>query len=275
MMIKSRTKYLLLTGAVIVFTCSSVFTAYAGFRHGEGNSNRKIWYDNGDGTYPRDGWYWLDDDGDGIAECYYFDYAGWLQTGGTSPDGYALDKHGAWTENGHVVQKPVSEVIPYDNTPKTTDDGAYTMHTVAKHQFYVPSDLIDVSDKITRYLGGAKFQSADKKRAFIVNREDRTSVAPELEKEGNDEIWYQQFMVESYYGDYPWVSSGLKEYPSGKYFVIELQNQHGLMTFDQDIIYDRIVVAAKSENYIFTEFIFADSTQTMDVDAIMNSITRK
>ena len=30
------------------------------------------WYQNDDGTYPAGGWQWIDSDGDGTAECYYF-----------------------------------------------------------------------------------------------------------------------------------------------------------------------------------------------------------
>ncbi len=62
------------------------------------------WYRNGDGTYKQNGWFWLDGNGDGTAECYYFDQEGWMAAGGMTPDGYLVNMDGAWTENG-VVQK--------------------------------------------------------------------------------------------------------------------------------------------------------------------------
>ena len=33
------------------------------------NSGR--WYENRDGSYPRNQWQWIDNDGDGMSECYY------------------------------------------------------------------------------------------------------------------------------------------------------------------------------------------------------------
>ena len=34
------------------------------------------WYDNGNGTWPSSSWQWIDGNGDGIAECYYFNKDG-------------------------------------------------------------------------------------------------------------------------------------------------------------------------------------------------------
>ena len=52
--------------------------------------------------YPR--WAsWLDGNDDGIAECYCFDWEGYLYMNGWTPDGYYVNSDGAWTVNG-VVQ---------------------------------------------------------------------------------------------------------------------------------------------------------------------------
>ncbi len=48
------------------------------------------------------GWQWLDENNDGIAECYYFDDNGSKLTGTTTPDGYTVNADGAWVENGAV-----------------------------------------------------------------------------------------------------------------------------------------------------------------------------
>lgn len=55
-------------------------------------------------------WNWIDDNGDGIAECYYFEpdsngYRGRLYKSTTTPDGYPVNNKGQWTENGAVITK--------------------------------------------------------------------------------------------------------------------------------------------------------------------------
>lgn len=58
-------------------------------------------------------WNWIDDNGDGIAECYYFEpksngLRGRLYKSTTTPDGYIVNKKGQWTESGTIVTKNVS-----------------------------------------------------------------------------------------------------------------------------------------------------------------------
>ena len=65
------------------------------------------WYDYGNGTWTSDGWYWIDGNHNGVAECYYFDAAGWLLAGRTTPDGYLVDKNGAWIVDGIVQTRGV------------------------------------------------------------------------------------------------------------------------------------------------------------------------
>ena len=45
------------------------------------------WYRNDDGTYPKNGWAWLDGNNDGVSECYRFDNDGWMYIS-TSVDGF-------------------------------------------------------------------------------------------------------------------------------------------------------------------------------------------
>lgn len=56
------------------------------------------------------GWQWIDDNGDGMAECYYFEpesngYRGKLYKSTTTPDGYTVNEKGQWVQNGSVVTK--------------------------------------------------------------------------------------------------------------------------------------------------------------------------
>ena len=64
-------------------------------------------YDKGNGAYLQSGWYWIDGNRDGSAECYYFDADGWMAADCMTVDGYYVDKNGAWIDNGQVQSKPV------------------------------------------------------------------------------------------------------------------------------------------------------------------------
>ena len=56
----------------------------------------------------RDGWYWIDGNRDGTAECYYFQLYSIL-TDTVTPDGYHVDKEGAWTVDGVVQTRKTDE----------------------------------------------------------------------------------------------------------------------------------------------------------------------
>lgn len=63
------------------------------------------WWQEDDGSYPVNAWKWLDGNGDGISECYYFNDAGYLLTDTVTPDQYSVNRDGAWTEEGIVQIK--------------------------------------------------------------------------------------------------------------------------------------------------------------------------
>ena len=67
------------------------------------------WGYSADGSNLRDGWYWIDGNRDGVAECYYFQVAVIL-TDTVTPDGYQVNVDGAWTVDG-VVQTRFSGEI--------------------------------------------------------------------------------------------------------------------------------------------------------------------
>ena len=69
------------------------------------------WYQNFDGSYPSNGWHWLDGNNDGSAECYYFNESGYCLINTITPDGYIVDANGAWTIDGAVQTKTVS-IVP-------------------------------------------------------------------------------------------------------------------------------------------------------------------
>lgn len=84
--------------------CSAV-TSYAGTWSHDSIS---WWYSNNDTSYLANGWYWIDGNNDGIAECYDFKGDGYLYVAGKTPDGYTVNNDGQWTENGIIQTKNVA-----------------------------------------------------------------------------------------------------------------------------------------------------------------------
>ena len=77
----------------------AISTAFAGEWKSD---NAGWWYQNDDGSYPTNTWQWIDGNGDGVSESYYFNENGYLITN-SSKDGYTVNADGAWTVDG-VVQ---------------------------------------------------------------------------------------------------------------------------------------------------------------------------
>lgn len=67
------------------------------------SDNNGWWYQNDDGSYPTNTWQWIDGNGDGVSESYYFNENGYVLTNTVTPDNYTVNADGAWTVNG-VVQ---------------------------------------------------------------------------------------------------------------------------------------------------------------------------
>lgn len=89
--------------AVFILSAASLPAFAAWHENGYG-----WWYDNGDGTYPTDGWYWIDGNQDGTAECYCFNDEGYIYADTVTPDGYTVNREGAWTVGGVVQTKAVA-----------------------------------------------------------------------------------------------------------------------------------------------------------------------
>ena len=64
------------------------------------------WYQNDDGSYPAGGWKWIDSDGDGTAECYYFYSDGYLACN-NDIGGYHVNEAGQWTVGSRVQKMTV------------------------------------------------------------------------------------------------------------------------------------------------------------------------
>lgn len=91
-------------------------------------SSSMLWQDSTyqykDGT-PVNGWLWLDNGRDCVAECYYFDHgtkhgsrygegAGDSSATYTTPDGYEVDAYGKWIVDGVVQERTVEYSVDAD-----------------------------------------------------------------------------------------------------------------------------------------------------------------
>ena len=88
------------------------------------------WYQNEDGTYPQREWKWIDGNGDGVSECYYFDSNGYCMMNNVTPDGYVVNTNGAWSVKG-VVQTQVSNQAQRVNRKNTEQTQVQTEKQVA------------------------------------------------------------------------------------------------------------------------------------------------
>lgn len=92
--------------AAAVFCMAMPFASFAGTWKSDANG---MWYQFDDGTYPKGRWAWIDTDNDGMAESFYFDSNGYVLRNTTTPDGYQVNRIGAWVVGGEVKQKAGGE----------------------------------------------------------------------------------------------------------------------------------------------------------------------
>ncbi len=121
------------TAAAAVLILAGAQAAYAapGWKTKNEPGVSRTYYELEDGSLLRGGWQWLDDDGDGISECYYFDNNGVLLTSGKAEDGSEVDASGRWILDGKVQTKGGEENITdgKGNHTKHLDGFSYTVKT--------------------------------------------------------------------------------------------------------------------------------------------------
>ena len=66
------------------------------------------WWQNDDGSYPVSCWEWLDGNGDGVYECYYFDKRGYMATDKDVSDGSHINSDGARIYKGEIQTRRVT-----------------------------------------------------------------------------------------------------------------------------------------------------------------------
>ena len=108
-------KKILVIGMAASLVMMSDTTAYAA--SWQQNENGR-WYLEDNGSYPVGTWKWIDDNHDGISECYYFDLNGYLLTDTTTPDGSQVNSSGSWVVNGAVQTQ---EAVEAKNTAEVNN----------------------------------------------------------------------------------------------------------------------------------------------------------
>ena len=134
-------KWKMVLTAAMPLAMALSFPAFAG----EWQEDMNGWkYQNDDGSYCRNGWYWLDGDHDGWAQCYYFGNTGYAMTDYGRADGYEIDKNGAWSVNGVTQVKSVPTDVE-ENDPEALEvyEEAQQLNETLK------SENIDVNYRIT------------------------------------------------------------------------------------------------------------------------------
>lgn len=130
------------------------------------------WYDDGDGSWPASEWRWIDGDGDGVSECYYFDENGYCLLNGETPDGFTVNENGAWTERGLVPTRRDLSVRPVLSGMYWGCRDDYGMYTYQKR--YAEEDVMitPIQD------GGLKMEWPEKENAaprlFAASGDGRT-----------------------------------------------------------------------------------------------------
>lgn len=114
--------------AAVILSSMASFTSFAGEWK---QDNDGIWYDNGNGTYPKETWQWIDGDNNGVAERYYFDENGYCMTNDVTPDGCSVDCDGAWILDGTVQIRYVGTYLYDEATKKALNCLAQAVYTAA------------------------------------------------------------------------------------------------------------------------------------------------
>lgn len=97
------------------------------------------WWQEDNGSYPVSQWKWLDGNKDGIYECYAFDANGYMYSNTTTPDGYTVNKDGAWTVGSSVQLKFQKDM---ENTSTADDNTASDNNSDSAQTVYTNEDMV-------------------------------------------------------------------------------------------------------------------------------------
>lgn len=193
-----------IVGIVTAIMALSInMTAFAGQWQSDANG---WWYQNDNGSYPVNTWQWIDGNGDGTAESYYFNEQGYCLMNTTTPDGYMVNPSGAWTVNG-VVQTQQVTAPPVNNNVQAKY--LRDMEPVSKSAYSVEenwrtkqnalwSNVIRLSGALNNthveYYTGAQFNTLNASIAPAQNFDP--SVAYALEIYGDNDVLLKSYDID-------------------------------------------------------------------------------
>lgn len=250
--------YLLLSTTAALLSIS--FSAYAGQWQQEGERWK---YLNNDGIYSTLTWQWIDGNGDGISESYCFDGDGFLYTNTITPDGYSVNKDGAWEVNGVVQTKA-----------ETSNDGEFISLEVG-YNAKIPAGMERVHDYILDYYKRtmAHFQDAEGNRFIGFSIDDYRDQAEYFRKvEGTTDASLQDSRADA-------VGNTLKaavvlrdtrEYRSGTWSHVQLADYVG----DYQKHWKNVHYFFRSEDFVLSTVRIWDTGVEMDIDGFMNSLVK-
>jgi len=176
-----RRKTMTLVAAALMAACMAT-TAYAGWEQ-----NGTQWkYKNTDNSYSMNVWQWIDGNGDGVAECYYFDVNGYMLSSTTTPDGYTVNETGAWIVN-NVVQQKVEQTNPLVGTWKGYEElTGYSTTYIFNSNGTVHYDI--TSNYFESHMSGDTTYTFNGSQIFIESDEFYVNFAGNMKLEGTQII---------------------------------------------------------------------------------------
>lgn len=100
----------------------------------------KYYYE--EGKFYRDGWHWIDNNNDGLYECYYFNVMGHIYQNAVTPSGYEVNEKGQLKINGVVQHKSITDIFELS-----------TSSDITKKKLEVKKELNEASKELLDELG--------------------------------------------------------------------------------------------------------------------------
>ncbi len=118
--------------AVLILTVVMVIAASkTSFAYGWQQDTKGWWYgtNSDNSSYYANGWFWIDDNGDSIAECYYFGPDGYIYVNTITPDGCLVNANGQWIDLNGIVQTKATTTSAAGTGSGSTSSGSGSSST--------------------------------------------------------------------------------------------------------------------------------------------------
>lgn len=239
--INMRKKLIMAASAALLSMMLSV-PVYAGQWIQDGSG---WWYQNDDGTYPSNGWNWLD------GKCYYFMPDGYCLMNTQTPDGYTVNADGAWIVDGVVQTQGASQTA----SGTVVRQGSLT--------FTMPAGFVQDTSR----QDGAFFFNEGTLSAICLLAEDMPGAA------GYEDFInsYQEVILNEAVEEYVGTPSarGTKQFSTGTWYYYEYSDANSVFGIPGSV---RIYTRCSGSQ--IQMLIFAGNIAGMDTDGIMNNNLR-